>query len=313
MHSLTIFDSIFDAKTQKSMTFKHWDGMEKLLYDLSKEPAYKAKKGEKGRKSSPLISPAVYGPNSSRRNVNVLAWGAWAALDVDEYEGKFEDIIESFGDAYFVCYSTASSTKEHPKFRLVFPLTSKVDAADIKHFWHALNAEYLDLGDAQTKDLSRMYYIPGQYPGAYNFIFTRKGPKINPYELMEKHPFTNFSKTSFFDTLDDDTREAYMTKKRDTLTNTKYSWSNYHDCPFVNKERIVEYRALQSGWYYKLYGIMVSIASTAVKKGYPITVGEIVTLIRQIDADTGGWYKDRPLEIEARRALEFVFAQSFAA
>ena len=38
-------------------------------------------------------------------------------------------------------------------------------------FWYALNKELGDIGDPQTKDLSRMYYVPGKYEGAYNFIF----------------------------------------------------------------------------------------------------------------------------------------------
>ena len=59
----------------------------------------------------------------------------------------------------YFCYSTASSSLTNPKFRLVFPLTQWVNKEDIKHFWFALNKEIGDIADAQTKDLSRMYYV----------------------------------------------------------------------------------------------------------------------------------------------------------
>ena len=53
---------------------------------------------------------------------------------------------------------------------------------------------------------------------------------------------------------------------------------------------------------------MISIAGNAIRYKYPITATEIAILCRQIDQDTGGWYKNRPLEKEAQRALEFVLA-----
>jgi hypothetical protein len=51
---------------------------------------------------------------------------------------------------------------------------------------------------------------------------------------------------------------------------------------------------------------MISIAGSAIKYKYPITATEISILCRQIDLETGGWYKNRPLEKEAQRALDYV-------
>jgi hypothetical protein len=67
-----------------------------------------------------------------------------------------------------------------------------------------------------------------------------------------------------------------------------------------------DYKTLQnSGWYTQMYKIMVSIASNAMRRGYPITPQEVSALCREIDLETGGWYKSRPMEIEASRAIEF--------
>ena len=52
---------------------------------------------------------------------------------------------------------------------------------------------------------------------------------------------------------------------------------------------------------------MVAIAGNAIKNKYPISVAEISTMCRELDNETGGWYKNRPLDKEADRALEYVY------
>jgi len=150
------------------MEFSNWQQFEALLYQLSTAKL-------KDKKAAQLISPASYIKDTTRANKNVTGWGGWAAIDVDDHEfkGDLENELRSrFGNWYYVCYSTASSTDDFPKFRLVFPLTSSIDESRIKQFWWALNSELESIGDKQTKDLSRMYYIPATYAGANNFIFT---------------------------------------------------------------------------------------------------------------------------------------------
>jgi len=289
------------------MTFDSFDEFENLLYKLAKEPGYKPKKGEYVKNGSPLITPAIFTDGETRKNANVQNWSGWAAIDVDDYTGNFEDAVNVFRSNRFVCYSSASSTKEKPKFRIILPLTSNVVASDIRHLWYALNKEFKSIGDPQTKDLSRMYYIPAQYPDSYQFIFSHAdAPMIDPKKLMEKHPFISGSSNSFADSLSPEMRERIMAYRKEKLTNTSYSWKSYSDCPFVNRTLIAEYRSIsESGWYAKMYQIMMSIASSAMRRGYPISSREIAVLCSEIDADTGGWYKNRPLETEASRALDF--------
>ena len=42
-----------------------------------------------------------------------------------------------------------------------------------------------------------------------------------------------------------------------------------------------------------------------MRSQYPITPEEISKLCKEIDNDTGGWYKNRPLNLEAARAIDF--------
>lgn len=310
-YSLTVFESIFDNKTDKRFDYSSWEKFESVLYILSEKPGYKAKKGEKSkRKPSPLISPAIYKPNTTRANANVEGWAGWAALDVDNYTGSIDAITKNHG-FYCVCYSTASSTKEKPKFRLVFPLTAHIPADKIRHFWYALNKEFGGVSDEQTKDLSRMYYVPARYPNAHNFIFTVKGRILDPHELMAKHAYAERTGMSFLERLPDKIRDAIMAERKDRMDNRNVQWNSYRDCPFVNKKLINDYKAISmidgSGRYRMIFKIMTSIACNAVKRRYPISADEVAELVRQLDADTSRIYQTRPLKNEADRAIEFAY------
>ena len=303
--SLTIFKNLFAVKTDQRMDFDSFDGLEQLLYKLSNQPLA-------SKKDAVLISPATYKPDTTRKNDNVVEWSGWCAVDVDDFEftGDLQnELYNRFGNWRYVCYSTASSKVSQPKFRLVFPLTKSVRQDRIKAFWYALQTELGDLGDRQTKDLSRMYYIPGKYSSADNFIFSNStGSPIEPDALITKHPSPQKANlNSFFDRLPEGIQAEIIEYRKNKLDNN-FEWSSYRDCPFFPKKLETEYRAISNtGWYHKMYQIMVAIAGNAVKNKYPISVGEISKMCREFDNDTGGWYKNRPLDKEADRALEYVY------
>ena len=283
------------------MDYNSFDEFEQVLYKLSESTKYPTKK------DAPLISPATYIPDTTRGNDNVTGWGMWCALDIDDFEGDIEEIKKAYGEYRFVCYSTASSTEEQPKFRLVFPLSQEVHKEDIKHFWFALNKEIGDVADAQTKDLSRMYYVPAKYKDAFNFIFSQDGKVMDPNYLMDKHPYV-VPNENFFDRLPEAIKKGLIEHRKGKLNNTNITWSNYSDCPFVNQKQIDEYKSISgTGWYAKMYQIMCTIAGNAMNRGYPITAKEVEYLCRELDADTGNWYLKRDMYKEAERAIEFIF------
>ena len=283
------------------MDYNSFDEFEQVLYKLSESTKYPTKK------DAPLISPATYIPDTTRGNDNVTGWGMWCALDIDDFKGDIEEIKKAYGEYRFVCYSTASSTEEQPKFRLVFPLNKEVHKEDIKHFWFALNKEIGDVADAQTKDLSRMYYVPAKYKNAFNFIFSQDGKVMDPNYLMDKHPYV-VPNENFFDRLPEAIKKGLIEHRKGKLNNTNITWSNYSDCPFVNQKQIDEYKSISgTGWYAKMYQIMCTIAGNAMNRGYPITAKEVEYLCRELDADTGNWYLKRDMYKEAERAIEFIF------
>ena len=69
-----------------------------------------------------------------------------------------------------------------------------------------------------------------------------------------------------------------------------------------------EYRSITgTGWYHKMYQIMVAIAGNAGKRSYPITAQQIAELCKQFDMENGNWHDNRPLDKEADRALEYIY------
>ena len=304
MYSLTLFKNIYDNDTSKRMDFDTWERLEKLLFTLSTQEGQKG-----GSNSSPLISPAIYRSASTRANDNVLGWGSWCCVDIDEYDGTIDDVLEHLKSYYYICYSTASSKEYHPKFRVVFPLTGVVGSDKIKAFWHAINALVLDVVDAQTKDLSRMYYVPAKYPDAYNFIFKNEGKHINPFDLMAKYPYVEATrKKNFLQTLPDAIQREVISYRRNQMENM-VTWTGYKDCSFFPKKLAQEYTGMAhidgSGRYQKMYQIMVAIAGNASESGYPITAQEIVDLCREFDIANTNLYEKRPMLKEAQNALEY--------
>ena len=305
--SATFFKSIYDNKTNRNMKFNNFSQFEKLLYKLSEIP-------RGGKRDAELISPASYIDSTTRANKNVLDWSGWAAVDVDdhEFQGNLENELRNrFGSFSYVCYSTASSSNSHPKFRLVFPLKTSIESTKIRHFWFALNKELGEIGDGQTKDLSRMYYIPATYAGANNFIFSNNGDYITPEQLISKHPYTEKRGTSFMDRLTPEMQAQVIEHRKNKMENTDFNWSGYRDCPFINKNHIKEWFAISgidnSGRYAMIYKIMVSTAMSAIKRQYPISSYEIEQLVRELDNETTRRYEKRPLNVEADRAIEYAY------
>ena len=313
-YSLTIFQNTFDNKTHRTMSFDSWDKFVQLLSELYD------KKGEKGgRNSSPLISPADYITDTTRSNKNVTRWSGWCCLDVDDFmvrsdsnrsvlECLKEQIQEKYGRFDYVCYNTASSREEQPKFRMVFPLTRTVDSKELPHFWFAMNKQFDGMGDEQTKDLSRMYYIPAQYPDAYSFMFANEGVHLDPDMLMDKYSFVEPQGKTFMDRLPPELQKAVAEHRKNSLDNTDITWTSYRDCPFFPRKLEQEYRSITgTGWYHKMYQIMIAVAGNAVSKGYPISATQIAQMCTELDVETGNWYENRPLDKEADRALEYIY------
>ena len=309
MYSITPYRHIFDTDTSRRIDMDSWEELLTLLYTMHKEDHYKNKK------DATLISSAVYKDGCTRANDNVLHWSRWCALDIDEFPGSVEEIKDLAQGYAFAAYSTASCREDKLKFRLILPLTSTVRKDDIPAFWNALNTKFIEVLDAQCKDQSRMFYVPGQYEGAFNFFTYEDGPFVDPHDLMSEFPFVR-KESDIVSMLGDDVKSMlvkHRVRKTTDPCNT-ITWTSWRDCPFVNKKAVEEYAQItDTGWYRKLYSIMVGIAAISMKKGYPISEFEIAQLAVEIHNDYSKVqrpdYDKRNFLDEARRALNHVLTK----
>ena len=126
---------------------------------------------------------------------------------------------------------------------------------------------------------------------------------------MGKHAYAEKSNlNSFFDRLPEEIQKEVIRHRKEKLDQTDVHWTSYRDCPFFPRQLEAEYRTINNtGWYHKMFQIMVASAGNAIKRKYPITAAEISTMCRELDNETGGWYANRPMDKEADRALEYVY------
>jgi hypothetical protein len=302
MYELTVFKNRFDNKTHKTIQLSDWNKFVKFLKALSETP-------RAGKSDAHLISPAIYKEGTTRSNKNVSYWGKWAAVDIDEFTGDIHELFNRFHRYNFCAYSTASSTEQNPKFRIVFDLNRSVQEDEVRPFWFALNTFLDELGDPQTKDSSRMYYIPAKYDNAFNFFECNYGDDVLDVDYLKaRYPYKEREGNSFLDRLPADLQAAVVAHRKSTMNNTNITWTSYRDCPFFPKRLALEYKTISgTGWYHKMYQIMVATCGAAIKRGYPITAKEVADLCRELDNETGNWYNSRPLEKEADRAVEYAY------
>ena len=72
------------------MNYSSFEEFETVLYRLADSKKYLKKQ------DAPLISPAVYKPDTTRANDNVVAWGGFGILDVDDFKGDIKDIEKKY-------------------------------------------------------------------------------------------------------------------------------------------------------------------------------------------------------------------------
>lgn len=136
---------------------------------------------------APLWSPAVYAPGSARKDENVIAISC-LALDFDSGIG-WEDFVQEWHKLTFIIHTTHSHSREHPKWRAVFPLAHPVPAADWKSAFERLS-KALSFGNADPacKNLSRIYFLPSHAADAPRYRTRHEGELLNPDEPTKEEP-----------------------------------------------------------------------------------------------------------------------------
>ena len=122
-----------------------------------------------------------------RKGTNVL-YRSVATLDIDYgTENVWDDFTMAFNFAAML-YSTHKHSKEHPRYRLVFPLDRQVTPAEYEPLCRKIAAELgIDLFDDTTYELPRLFYWPSTSKDA-DFVFEyQDGPACGVDKILSQY------------------------------------------------------------------------------------------------------------------------------
>lgn len=137
-----------------------WDDLKALL-SFHEENAVK--------QAGSLWSPVEYDAGTTRGNRNVRFVEALVVdMDGEAFDNARLDGLEWFA------YSTYSHRLDDPHYHLVLPLAERVPASLWRVVWAELHERIGLIGDPQTKDPARIFYLPQHAPD-------------QPFEFHEGH------------------------------------------------------------------------------------------------------------------------------
>jgi len=137
-----------------------WDDLKGLLSFHEENPV---------KQDGSLWSPVEYDAGTTRGNRNVRFVEALVVdMDSEAFDNARLDDLEWFA------YSTYSHRLDDPHYHLVLPLAEKVPASLWRVVWAELHDRIGLVGDPQTKDPARIFYLPQHAPD-------------QPFEFHEGH------------------------------------------------------------------------------------------------------------------------------
>ena len=128
-----------------------------------------------------------YLSGGTRKNTNVM-YRTVATLDIDYGTvNVWDDFTMAFGFAAML-YSTHKHSSDHPRYRLVFPLSRQVTPAEYEPVCRKIAAELsIDLFDDTTYELPRLFYWPSTSKDADYVFEYQDGPACNVDQILASY------------------------------------------------------------------------------------------------------------------------------
>lgn len=124
-----------------------------------------------------------------RRKIDTVELRSMVALDGDRIDKAFLENYEANAPYTSLLYTTHSSTEEHPRVRLVYPLTRDVTPEEFvavsRYLAEMLGIDYFDECSYQPNQL--MYWPSTPSNGVYVFKDVEK-EWLNPDDILSAHP-----------------------------------------------------------------------------------------------------------------------------
>ncbi len=193
-HDFTIDLATGHSRTSKKWRNRHWQWSE-LLERCSKTQRTGETAAEYARMSREEQSNVKdvggfvggYLAEGVRKNTNVL-YRTVATLDIDYgTPDVWDDFTMAFGFAAML-YSTHKHSPEHPRYRLVFPLSRQVKPAEYEPLCRKIAAELgIDLFDDTTYELPRLFYWPSTSRDAPYVFEYQDGPACDVDKILAQY------------------------------------------------------------------------------------------------------------------------------
>ncbi len=231
-----------------------------------------------------MLSPTVY-----QARLRFKADGS-PLIIIDADAGlDFRDAADRLRESVFeaIIYTTASN-RNGDKFRIVMPLAEPVSIETQKRLIRAV-CEFLKPGwvpDTSKVNGYSLFYLPGQYPGAQNEFIRLGGDFIDPSVWLDL-----FSQTE---------------NKKPPAQVVHHLSSDADWSPDKCEAAISKYRGTGSDRHKALYGLMVSVAMSAINYGYDLSANELA------DLTWGQQQQNRPSSPYTQHALGMAAARAIS-
>jgi hypothetical protein len=130
-----------------------------------------------------LWSPALYREGDIERGSEGVTHLSCLVLDYDSGV-RIEDALALWQDYFHCMHTTWSHTPEHPKFRVIFPLSVPVPAAQWETLWRWAEQRGAGEFDRAMKGVGVTYALPAvAHLGQARDAVTHAGPLLDPREI----------------------------------------------------------------------------------------------------------------------------------
>jgi putative DNA primase/helicase len=154
-----------------------WEQLKDLLSFHEENPV---------KSAGALWSPVEYDQGTTRGNRNVRFVEA-LVVDMD---GEAFDHARLDGLEWFA-YSTYSHSDSEPHYHLILPLAHKVPASLWRVVWAELHQRVGLVGDPQTKDVARIFYLPQHAPDSSFEFHEGHGVLLDSSFRLDVEPVVN--------------------------------------------------------------------------------------------------------------------------
>lgn len=128
--------------------------------------------------------------NGGRRLKGAVVNRWLVTLDADNaYPGFWEEVMMLWSDKIMCCYSTHSSTKEKPRYRIVIPLSRAVTPEEFEPISRMLGdwIAPLEAIDPTSHQIERMMYFPSCSKDADPEFYDNEGELFDPDQILAEY------------------------------------------------------------------------------------------------------------------------------